>query len=243
MASATYHSPLAALGAATLALALGCTTPAAPAARTPAEAKPAPVKRISVEDRGDLLEYRSLKREDFRASEPPPQADSRRGHVAAATCAYLVPDPKLRFRAVREGNATEFTSTADGLAFAARMDPTCSWWDVQRTPFVDPSYVLEHEQIHFAIVELAARDLNRRAPEIAERLRASGPTSEVALAATRAGFEREFAEAVQRTLERSQAFDADTSLGLSREKQREWLKQVERELADTTPRPQGSPAP
>jgi hypothetical protein len=209
------------------ALWLGCASP------PPAPAQPTPpqVKRVVVQDRPDLVRYRALTREDFRSSTPPPQGDTSRGHVAAVTCAYLVYAPELRFRAVKEPGASEFEVLVDNLSFLARMDPQCSWWD-PRGQFA-PEYVLQHEQIHFAIVELVARELNRRAPEIVERMRKRAATGEAALAAAKQEFNAEFEVAVQRALDRNRSFDQETSLGFKPEQQTLWAQRIEQELEET----------
>jgi len=191
------------------------TTPASPTPRAP--------------DPSALVAYRDLTRDDFRATSPPSGADRARGHVAAATCAYLVPSPELRFKAVRKPGEVEFESGAVGLAFSARMDPACSWWDAE-SRFRPDDYVLEHEQIHFALVELVARDLNRRSEEIGAELRAYGETGPEALGATRQKFETLFQDAVRRVTERSQRFDRETSLGFAPEAQAEWAARIAAEL-------------
>jgi hypothetical protein len=211
------------------ALAQACAKPAPAPQPMPPQAS-----RVAVTDGPDLVGYRALTREDFRSSTPPPGADSGRGHVAAATCAYLVYSPELRFRAVREPGQSDFEVQVENLQFFARMNPSCSWWD-DRRPYVDPAYVLQHEQIHFAIVELVARDLNRRSTEIVERMRTRAATGEAALAAAKREFNAEFEAAIQRTLERGRSFDLETSLGFKPEQQAAWAQRIEQELAETAP--------
>lgn len=209
------------------ALGLGCAAPPPPKVLP---TKPQ-VQRVVVADRPDLVRYRALKREDFLSSTPPPQADTSRGHVAAVTCAYLVYAPELRFRAVKEPKQSEFEVQVENLSFFARMDPQCSWWD-EHAQF-SAEYILQHEQIHFAIVELVARDLNRRAPEIVERMRTRAATGEAALAAAKQEFNAEFEAAIQRTIERNRSFDLETSLGFKPEQQSAWAKRIDAELAES----------
>lgn len=228
--------PLA-CGLLVFALWQGCAAPAPP----PVQPTKPQVQRVVVQDRPDLVRYRSLTREDFRSSAPPPQADTSRGHVAAVTCAYLVYAPELRFRAVKEPTATDFEVIVENLSFFARMDPQCSWWD-PRGQFA-PDYVLQHEQIHFAIVELVARDLNRRAPELVERMRKRAATGEAALAAAKQEFNAEFEVAIQRTIERNRAFDLETSLGFKPEQQTLWGQRIEQELAESAANASPAAAP
>jgi hypothetical protein len=48
------------------------------------------------------------------------------------------------------------------------MNRDCSWWNEKAT--MDAAYVLEHEQIHFALTELGARSLSANAAQIAGEL-------------------------------------------------------------------------
>ena len=47
--------------------------------------------------------------------------------------------------------------TPRDLRFRAQMDRKCSWWNPKDLGFPQ-EYILEHEQIHFALCELGARD-------------------------------------------------------------------------------------
>jgi hypothetical protein len=209
------------------ALGLGCAAKAPPPAAQPTRPQ---VKRVVVSDRPDLVGYRALTREDFRSSAPP-QGDTSRGHVAAVTCAYLVYAPELRFRAVKEPRDSDWGVSVEKLSFFARMDPQCSWWD-PRAQFT-PDYVLQHEQIHFAIIELVARDLNRRVPDLVQRMSKRAATGEAAIAAAKQEFNAEFEAAIERTIERNRSFDLETSLGFKPERQEAWAQQIEQELADS----------
>jgi hypothetical protein len=177
------------------------------------------------------ITYRKLERSDFQAREPRPSAALAPGHVIAGTCAALAPRSTLRFRAVKQPGASEWVSEVQALAFEARMDPGCSWWGDTRSRPAD--YVLQHEQIHFAIIELAARELNRRAPELADAVRATGPTKEAAIEASRTRLLATLSEAVTRTRERSERFDAETSIGFTPDRQQAWADEVDAELRAT----------
>lgn len=207
-------------------------TPGATRASGPKPTSVAPsVGPIQATEPSAWIGYRRLAREDFQSSQPPAFAKANRGHLAAATCAILAPGPTLRFRAVRPPGAKEFTADAVDLAFAARMDPSCSWWDTRSTRPDD--YILEHEQVHFAIVELVARDLNRHRSEIERRLRSTGPTGEVALRDIQQRLTAELEAAARRVHERSRRFDEETSLGYFPDRQRSWKRRIESELSET----------
>ena len=181
---------------------------------------------------GNLIRYRTLVRADFQASQPPPQIAEFRKTLGAATCGLVRPSEDSKI-AVKPG-ADGFEGYMPDLHFEAFMDRDCSWWnpDFDRAP---PEYVLEHEQIHFAIYELHARRLNSDAARITRELRARGDTPQAAAAAVTAKFEVRLREALEQVLERSQAFDRDTSMSANAARQAEWARRIEAELAEAAP--------
>ena len=110
-------------------------------------------------------------------------------------------------------------------------------------------YVLEHEQIHFALSEVAARRLNRDVPRMlnSPSVESSSPDSVITLARRRiqAALERTLAETGELNLE----FDRATSFGFSLHLQEAWRRRVEKDLeelarfaADRPPGRRGPPA-
>ncbi len=182
-------------------------------------------------DAGDAIPYRSLTRDDFRGSEPPPHLAPHRERIGAATCAWIVttPETAVAIAPLPDRGAPEYQAVPVALGFQAFMDRSCSWWNDEQGDLA-ADYVLEHEQIHFALFELAARRLNARAREISESVTAVGATPEeaadVAEQRLRAVLERVLGEA----LERNREFDEETSFGHSEQRQRVWKQQVEHEL-------------
>jgi hypothetical protein len=59
---------------------------------------------------------------------------------------------------------TTYTGIVTHLAFEAVMIPDKSWWSPKIKPEM-AGYVLQHEQIHFPLTELAARKLTTDAQE------------------------------------------------------------------------------
>jgi hypothetical protein len=137
-------------------------------------------------------------------------------------------------RPVSGEGSTEYEVYPVELRFVAMMDRGCSWWN-EANDTQPPEYVLEHEQIHFALFELEARRLNSRSEEIRRRLRRRGGTIEEASAAVQAELEGALGEALERVLERSIRLDEETSMSYDAERQREWAVRVEKELAETPP--------
>jgi predicted secreted Zn-dependent protease len=92
---------------------------------------------------------------------------------------------------------------------------------------VAPSYILQHEQIHFAIAELAARDLTKRV----RQLSATGDSPEQTAAALQRAIDGVFRDVMEQMTERNTNFDLDTSGRHDPERQQRWLDQVSGELA------------
>jgi len=172
----------------------------------------------------DAIPYRALVRDDFRAARPPAQMSDHASVMGAYTCANVVPVATDRIVVERDGTGG-YLARPGGFSFRAEMDRDCSWWnDSARLP---PDYVLEHEQIHFAIVELAARDLARASA----RVRGRGRTPQAALDAFQAKIQALLGQSFQQILERNTHFDEETSGRLQRANQRRWSQRMHSELA------------
>ena len=105
---------------------------------------------------------------------------------------------------------------------------------VERQPECGPpDYVLEHEQIHFALYELGARPLNASVGRIADDVRAEGSTLDEVRQHADYILRRALVDALAVILERNRAFDEDTSLGYKPERQKAWLSRVAQELSST----------
>jgi hypothetical protein len=219
-----YHAKgrgLTALGA--LLLACGPTLPP--------EAQPRPgLVDVAQIDAAETIRYRALTRADFRGRSMPPQFGGDPSLLAAATCVYIRPAPALQI-ATRPSGDGQFEAQVRNVAFTALMDRGCSWWNPQQlTP---TEYVLQHEQIHFAIFEVHARRMNASA----EAIGASTSTFAETEAAARAGAEAKFLtllrdhqDAVTR---RNLLLDQETSVGHDARAQQHWYEQLQQELRET----------
>jgi hypothetical protein len=186
-------------------------------------------------DMSDVISYRTLARSDFRGAEPPPAFVPYKKTVGAATCGHILttPDTNLRVKSVSTASAgVSYRAVAHHLRFRAQMDRNCSWWN-PRDLGVPQEYILEHEQIHFALFELEARRLNASVPEIIAQLEAGAPTAEQAAALVQRNLEEVIGKRMREILKRSRAFDEDTSMGFQPERQKTWLRRVQSELAET----------
>jgi hypothetical protein len=176
----------------------------------------------------DVTRYRELSRADFRASAPPPAVAAHATAFGAFTCANVVPDGPTRVHFDPGAQPNRWIARLEDTTFHSEMDRGCSWWNPTGIP-VPSEYVLEHEQIHFALTEIHARRLSATLLEI--RL----PTDSQPDAA--AQLQRRYDAMLRATMDElvreSTAFDEDTSGRHEPLRQSRWLARVESELAKT----------
>lgn len=188
-------------------------------------------------DLSDVISYRTLERADFKAEHAPPEFGEVADRLGAATCGYLIttPDTQGWIEPWRShGGKIVYRVTPRHLGFFAQMNRRCSWWNPKDIG-LPQAYILEHEQIHFALFELEARRLNASKQEIEARLGVTAARSE---AAAREAFQRQLVEQIQARMQdilaRSVAFDEDTSMGHNPTQQKRWWELVQSELAATS---------
>ena len=181
---------------------------------------------------GGLRAASRLRGADFQARRPPAEAREHAEKLGAETCALVVPasETQVAGKAVRgPDGSVVYRGKIRGLAFRAVMDRSCSWWN-DAASSIPPAYVLEHDQIHFALAELAARGLNARAASLARGFQFETSRSEELAPNAKRYVEGAIRQAMQALVERNAAFDRDTSLGYQPDKQAAWLERVEAEL-------------
>jgi hypothetical protein len=195
--------PVAFAAAASIALA-GCASP--PASK--------PEDWLS----GEVVGYRLLSKDDFQAG----SSSQVWGNIyhGAEICVQIVP-----------------TEDHDRTgAFHAVMKPECSFWNdtvgplgtlgglagasvLPGIPTPQPDwYTLQHEQIHFAIMEVAARRLSTRIAEIPDSSR------------TASSIENAYRLTLSHTQERHAKFDAETSGTFDPGKLALWVRVLETEM-------------
>jgi len=182
-------------------------------------------------DQGNLIAYRSLTRADFQATNPPPDASPYAKRIGALTCARVVttPDTSYRVREDRQGDTVTHTGSFQVLAFRALMDRNCSWWNPQSSGLPE-AYVLQHEQIHFALVELEARRLNAGAPAVIREFVVKGGSQDEVKQAIDGKLEELMQRAVDDLLEINTEFDEDTSAKYAPAVQQQWFDRVQSDL-------------
>jgi hypothetical protein len=181
---------------------------------------------------GDAIRYRALTRADFKAQNPPGKIKHGEYELGAQTCGVLLNSPENRSvltKTTEPNGKVHCTGRFKVLRFRALMDRSCSWWNPNNQK---PEYTLQHEQIHFALHEIAARRLNQRARELVNTTEInSDDCDEVAAKLTAITSDLLDSEA-QDALERNEDFDSETSLGHDAKRQAKWWNTVQRELAE-----------
>lgn len=187
-------------------------------------------------DSSDVINYRQLTRADFRGTRAPTEFAAVAHRVGAATCGQVRTTADTMFTI----NWRQQTPTSEKqhwvevkrLGFVALMDRRCSWWN-EKLAARAPGYVLQHEQIHFALYELGARKLNASLESLKRDMTAEGRSQQQARDRAQRALNEALAKATEQLLERNRDFDEDTSLGYRPDRQRDWLNKVNAELVET----------
>jgi len=110
--------------------------------------------------------YRKIKVNDFCAPSLPEHMSEHAKHFNARSRIQIRPSKETKFIINSSYNdyydQIIWSGRIQSIAFEAVMLPDYSWWNpaVSREK---TAYVLQHEQIHFALMELAARHLTQQA--------------------------------------------------------------------------------
>jgi len=178
--------------------------------------------------------YRPLTPDDFRAAsisdQPAEHAERMNAHTV--TLIRLTADSSFTITSGVLYGQRYFFGRIKHLAFEAVMLPDRSWWN-PKIPANMGGYVLQHEQIHFALTELAARQLTIDTQKWASEVLVMEPTpQEVRIELFRQIKDRIDA-AMEVNLKRQAEFDEDTSLFFNPKWQQWWSRTVEEELKQT----------
>jgi hypothetical protein len=180
--------------------------------------------------------YRTLKVDDFQATSLPEDMASHSRKIAAHACCRLRTTTGARYKITRGtlNQKIHYFGSIESVAFEAVMVPDCSWLN----PELDKAkldYVLQHEQIHFALMELAARKLNRESRDEIKNFIAIQPTQSAARDEIAAKIKDMVLRANEQVLVEHTAFDEETSLYFDPEVQQRWFERIEEELGATAP--------
>jgi hypothetical protein len=179
---------------------------------------------------GDLVRYRALERADFKRKDPPGQIKFGKYEMGALTCADIRTHPNVSIRTVKPAGSNVWEGRLEFLRFEAFMDRDCSWWNPKQD---DPAYTLQHEQIHFALFEIVARNLNREGAELVKKLRVTAGSQKEVVKKVEAEINELLEKHNQAATERNTEFDEDTSLGRNVARQKKWWDDINRELKET----------
>lgn len=177
--------------------------------------------------------YRQLTPEDFQATSLPENFQHYDHSIQARSCISLRPARHTTIKITRGniGNMQIYTGRYVDISFSALLNPDCSWWNPQ-IPAKHREYILEHEQIHFALTELSAQRLNRLHRHYLLDYIAVGNTVEEVRDELIDEAQKVVMQGMQEGLEMHTRFDEDTSMFYNQEKQREWLERIHRQLQE-----------
>ena len=178
--------------------------------------------------------YRELTPADFRAPAPPDHLGGHAARINAHSTIQIRPVPAAKF-GVTQGELfgqPYFFGRIEHLAFEAVMIPERSWWNPAMPPAAT-AYVLQHEQIHFALSELAARRLTRESTAWAAAQLVIRPSPQEVQAEMARLVRDRVNTAMEEGLKRHAEFDEDASLFYNPRRQRWWAWTVEDELKAT----------
>jgi hypothetical protein len=176
--------------------------------------------------------YRPLTIEDFQAEALPPEYSQYNHHINAHSCISIRPaeDSKVRITQGVYGEKMFYVGSLSQIRFEAVFVPACSWWNPE-VPENRKAYVLQHEQIHFALAELAARKLTREAREELKDFLAIHNSFQAVQEELSTKLKDLARDSMAASFEEHTDFDEDTSLYFDPRAQRWWLEEVEERLA------------
>jgi len=181
-------------------------------------------------DESKLIAYRELQRTDYKATVVDPSMQGK--HVGALTVLIIRTTPcMIRSFARTDADSSYFEAVVDSFMFEARVDPTRSWWDKKLN--AEELYYLEHEQIHFAISELAVRHANAQIEAVRARIRATAATDTLAVHMARDRYYEELKRVTAESNERNAKYDKDTRNGQRVHPHELWLNRIEKEMEET----------
>lgn len=189
-------------------------------------------------DSADVISWRALSFEDFRGDHPPGAFATTSGAMrpVAVTCAYLVASPEARIYPLPVSDAppdSAYVARVEDLSFHALMSRSCSWWNPNSR--VSPAYVLQHEQIHFDIFEVAARRLNQELPGLLATMDVRGGSVQSVVAGAQRVVQEALNQALEETARQNHSFDLQTSFGFELQRQNGWRRRLDRDLKDLQP--------
>ena len=179
----------------------------------------------------NVITYRNLTRADFQAKEPPSHLQDHTKHLNAhiVTSIRVAPMSRFSVSSTTIYGQEIYSGQMEEWSFEAVMSPANSWWNPHLEKGRD-GYVLQHEQIHFALTEIDARRLTLTAAGE----RAALTVFDSSIAAVKKGLMEKINALITASrddlLKEQTAFDQDTSMRYSPKTQQKWWQRVTEEL-------------
>jgi hypothetical protein len=179
--------------------------------------------------------YRDLKIDDFKAKTLPPDYQQYHQSINARSCLSIRPSRLTNAQISKVpyyGNLL-YVGNFTHISFEAVFIPSCSWWN-QAVSEKKIDYVLQHEQIHFALAELTARrvtvELTRKMQDYTA---VGGADVEVKEDLMKVLLDSAH-EMIESDLKTHTDFDEDTSMFFDQDEQNSWFNQIEKQLSVET---------
>jgi hypothetical protein len=171
--------------------------------------------------------YRLLEITDFQAKSLPADYRQDSHNIGALSCISIRPSKGAKINIVQSyfQDMLFYAGTISQLTFEAIFVPGCSWWN-QGIVQSREEYVLQHEQIHFALSELAARKLTSEAGYEIKNYLAIGNTYGQIQEEIMEKLKSMVRETMEASLEDHTRFDEDTSMYYDPSVQQKWLEDV-----------------
>ncbi len=189
------------------------------------------------EEPGDQIYHRPLAASDFKATGRPKLShgtpvDGRTvANASSKTAVVCVGKSELR----RVGGS-RYEVVVSEIEYMAIFSREKSWWGYERGRA--PDWVLPHEQVHFDLVEIAARALTRDAHVMMDMHLGVGASPTEAFSALGDLWDEVVRDAIEDLIARQGEYDRETDYGRLTGPQRMWSARAARELADLPPPPQ-----
>jgi hypothetical protein len=178
-----------------------------------------------------VITYRDLTKADFQAKEIPHYLQDHTKRLGAHTAVSIRPAPtsKTLISSAKIYGQHLYSGSVKQLSFEAVMIPEESWWNPHLRKKRE-AYVLQHEQIHFALMEIAARQLTIQLAKEKDTLMVFASSYETVNITLLEKINELIAESRTNILKEHTAFDEDTSMHYTPEVQQSWWEKVATEL-------------
>ncbi len=187
------------------------------------------------EGAGDInaFGYRMLTKNDFQASSLSDKFIQYSDSINARSCLGIRSSQNtlMRISASSYSGNNFYIGSVETIEYEAVFKPSCSWWN-PKIPSKRQPYVLEHEQIHFALLELAARDLSRASQQELSGFIAFGESVEEVKEHLLQKVQQLGQKIMQENLKVQTKFDEETSLYFNPALQKRWYSNVMKRLEE-----------